>query len=584
MSRELLVEHWGPIKLSIVESESQDGRLVAEGEFGFCGKPTSNGRVYPRSLMEREIRRLLPKMESRGLYGELDHPEDGSTKLQRVSHLITNLRIESDGRVIGKLEVLDTPNGQILRKLIESGARTGVSSRGVGSVKKNQSGDFEVQEDFKLLTYDGVADPAWGDALPEYRFEGQKEAQIEDDMVAESIEQLQQKYPEIVQAIRAEERENASGLYSRRLSEQKKQMESLAADGLEKVFSQQAERVRAEVMEQVRQQVPEGIEADAIARIKKAVAPLINESEEIGHLSQRIMQLEASNNTLQTSLQKSEMSLALQSRLVCVPESHREHFMGLLGPRTRFESFDEFVERLDVVAEEFRRTGRYYDSIEENAIRLDEAIELLGEAKEALVTKNGLLDEAKQALIQIERQSLRRSVLLDEAKEELAELSGQLNESNRLKAILERSHKKEMSNLVEKYEGAVLDLENRLTEAELNVQKHQKVIGHKAPQGLLRRLEEANDIDRVNSIVEAEMQSRRPIDVPVGSSNGSRDPLNEDLLRQKIFAVINASPTSVGIATQVESGGRSGKFEIPGLSPGQMKTLTESHGHYIPGD
>jgi len=110
MSRELLVEHWGPIRLSIVESESQDGRLVAEGEFGFCGKPTSNGRVYSRNLMDREIRRLLPKMESRGLYGELDHPEDGSTKLQRVSHLITNLRVESDGRVIGKLEVLDTPN------------------------------------------------------------------------------------------------------------------------------------------------------------------------------------------------------------------------------------------------------------------------------------------------------------------------------------------------------------------------------------------------------------------------------------------------------------------------------------------
>jgi len=477
--------------------------------------------------------------------------------------------------------------------LIESGARTGVSSRGVGSVKKNQSGDFEVQEDFKLLTYDGVADPAWGDALPEYRIEGQgkvqKEAQVEDSMTDSfeqiDIERLQDKYPEIVRAIRAEEREIASDLYSKRLSEQKRQMESLAADGLEKVFSQQANRVRAEVMEQVLRDEPSGIAASAIENIKKAVAPLFSESEEIENLSQRIIQMEASNNALQDSLQKSEMSRVLQSRLVCVPESHREHFMGLLGPRTRFESFDEFEERLDVVAEEFRRTGRYYDSIEENANKLEEAIDLLSEAKEALIAKNGLLEESKKALIQLERQSLRRSVLLDEAKEEISNLRGQLTESNGLRAKLDESHRKEMSRLTSKYEGAVTVLEDRLTEAELNVQKHQKVIGHKAPEGLLRRLEEANDIDRVNSIVESEMQGRRPFDVMVGSSNGSRDPLNEDALRQKISAVLNASPVSVGIATtQVESSGHGGKFEIPGLSPGQMKALTESHGHYIPGD
>lgn len=588
MSKQLLIETWGPIKLSIIESESSKDLLVAEGEFGFCGKPTANGRIYPRKLVEREIGRLRPKMESRGLYGELDHPDDGSTKLKRVSHLITDMRVESDGRVLGKLEVLGTPNGKILRNLIESGAQTGVSSRGVGSVKKNREGNFEVQEDFKLLTYDAVADPAWGEALPEYRFEDEENhgQSVEEGMA--DIEELEVRFPDLISQIRAEERERASDIYKQRLSEQQRQMESKVAGSLEQVIAGQTERAKLEALEQVKNS-PLAAESSALLRIKEAIAPLINESAEIENLTQRIIQLEAANEALQESVEKSEAGRVIQSHLACVPESHQDHFLGLLGPLHRFESFSEFEERVEIIAEEFRYTGRYFDSIEDTAEELAESISLLSEARDALVAKDALLAESKEALIQIESTLLRRSTLLDEAKARIETLQEQVQLSDKSNARLEKQNRKALTAVMDKYEEAVQNLEDKLEESNLNLAKHKSVIGHQSPQRLLNRLEEATSVDRVNKIVEAEQHERKPIEVPTGpTSNGTRDPLNEEHIRQRISAVMNANPVG-GASTHFESrsqspSGGAGRFEIPGLSPNKMKQLTESAGNFLPGD
>jgi hypothetical protein len=159
--------------LTLTLSESQDGRIVAVGEFGRVDVPTANGRIYPRRILEREIKRLERAMMHRQLFGELDHPDDGRTMLGRVSHIITKMTIESDGRVMGHLEVLKTRNGRELQALVDSGVKLGVSSRGLGSVQKNQQGYHVVQEDFKLLTYDVVADPAMSSALPDFSYHGE---------------------------------------------------------------------------------------------------------------------------------------------------------------------------------------------------------------------------------------------------------------------------------------------------------------------------------------------------------------------------------------------------------------------------
>ena len=96
--------------------------------------------------------------------GELGHPEGPTVNLERVSHLIKEMKVEGNN-IIGRAKILDTPYGQIVKNLIDEGAKLGVSSRGMGSLKKNEAGVNEVQEDFMLAAVDIVADPSAPDAF-----------------------------------------------------------------------------------------------------------------------------------------------------------------------------------------------------------------------------------------------------------------------------------------------------------------------------------------------------------------------------------------------------------------------------------
>jgi hypothetical protein len=144
-------------------TESANGRLRVEGVFQRSDVANANKRVYPRSIWERELKepRVREALESKAMFGELDHPADGKTSLKRVSHVVTDLSLQEDGTVTGAAEILGTPNGQILKTLFESGAQVGISSRGSGSVQNGV-----VQEDFKLGTFDFVARPSTPGALP----------------------------------------------------------------------------------------------------------------------------------------------------------------------------------------------------------------------------------------------------------------------------------------------------------------------------------------------------------------------------------------------------------------------------------
>ena len=171
MTKQLL-EDVIPIKLSLNES---DGKIRISGPFGLCGTPTANGRLYSRPIIESNIKKLQEAMSNRRLFGELDHPSDGKTSLKRVSHIITDLRIEDDGTVSGTMEPLPTPMGNVLKALAEAGCELGVSSRGMGSVVSRDGVD-EVQDDFVLKTYDVVADPASKNAYPKVVKEAIQEA------------------------------------------------------------------------------------------------------------------------------------------------------------------------------------------------------------------------------------------------------------------------------------------------------------------------------------------------------------------------------------------------------------------------
>lgn len=155
----------------LVES-SDGGGVVARGQFGKADIPTANRRIYPRSLYERELKVLHPKMKENQVFGELDHPGDGQTKLQRVSHLVTRAEMLADGRIMGEAKILpDTRNGKQLIAILKNGGKVGISSRGFGSVQVDEEGYDVVQDDFQLLTWDFVADPAAGGSYPEFTTE-----------------------------------------------------------------------------------------------------------------------------------------------------------------------------------------------------------------------------------------------------------------------------------------------------------------------------------------------------------------------------------------------------------------------------
>tara|TARA_R110000823_G_scaffold305634_1_gene427787 strand:+ start:925 stop:1527 length:603 start_codon:yes stop_codon:yes gene_type:complete len=148
-----------PQQLSFSEGlKSKRGLPVVEGILATCEVKNGNGRFYSRELWEREMESYKELIDENRAMGELDHPEDSVVNLKNVSHNITDYWWDGDN-VMGKIEILPTPSGNILKALIESGITVGVSSRGMGSLKP--VGEVqEVQDDFQLLCWDFVSTPS----------------------------------------------------------------------------------------------------------------------------------------------------------------------------------------------------------------------------------------------------------------------------------------------------------------------------------------------------------------------------------------------------------------------------------------
>ena len=161
MNKQLLIEThtFKPTKGPLTESvNKENGNLIVEGILATAEVKNGNGRYYPRELWEREMGKYKESIEQRRAMGELDHPESQVINLQNVSHIITEYWWDQD-KVMGKIEILPTPSGEILKALISNGVTVGVSSRGMGSLEQN-GGVMEVQDDFELLCWDFVSTPS----------------------------------------------------------------------------------------------------------------------------------------------------------------------------------------------------------------------------------------------------------------------------------------------------------------------------------------------------------------------------------------------------------------------------------------
>jgi len=148
-------------KLLVERSIKENKPLMVSGIIQRAEAKNQNGRIYPKDILEREIKKYAegPVKERRAM-GELDHPESSVINLQNVSHNIVEVKMKGND-VYGKVEILSTPAGNILKELFRNGITVGISSRGMGSVKENVSeGTVEVQDDFELLCFDFVSTPS----------------------------------------------------------------------------------------------------------------------------------------------------------------------------------------------------------------------------------------------------------------------------------------------------------------------------------------------------------------------------------------------------------------------------------------
>jgi len=167
----LITEHTSDVEYIV---EGKDKQQYIKGIFMQSDIKNQNGRVYPFSVLQKQVKEFNNKFvkQDRAL-GELGHPMGPTINLDRVSHVITEL-MEDGKNFVGKAKIIDTPNGKIVKNLLESGVRLGVSSRGLGSVKTNKKGVNEVQDDFILSTVDIVSDPSAPDAFVNGIMEGKE--------------------------------------------------------------------------------------------------------------------------------------------------------------------------------------------------------------------------------------------------------------------------------------------------------------------------------------------------------------------------------------------------------------------------
>ena len=186
----------------LTEATKKGGKnYFIEGVFMQSNTKNRNGRIYPQAILQKEAKRYTDEfIAKKRSFVDLGHPDGPTVNLERVSHMIEELQ-EVDQNFMGRAKILDTPYGKIVKNLIDEGARLGVSSRGMGSLKPSKDGVQEVQDDFYLATAaDIVADPSAPEAFVAGIMEGRewiwdngllKEAEIQ--LIKEKVEKSSRK-------------------------------------------------------------------------------------------------------------------------------------------------------------------------------------------------------------------------------------------------------------------------------------------------------------------------------------------------------------------------------------------------------
>jgi len=188
----LIKEHTETVNY-LIENDKETGKknYNIEGVFLQAEIKNRNGRSYPKDILNKEVKRYMAEnIKKNRAYGELGHPDSPTINLDRVSHMIKDLKLEGND-FVGRAKIMDTPYGKIVKSLIDEGASLGVSSRGMGSLKTTKDGTSEVQKDFMLATAaDIVADPSAPDAFVRGVMEGKEWMFVDGKFVEEDIDAI----------------------------------------------------------------------------------------------------------------------------------------------------------------------------------------------------------------------------------------------------------------------------------------------------------------------------------------------------------------------------------------------------------
>lgn len=347
-----------PIRLQLVEDGTAGGKIVVRGEFARSGAATENKRVYPRELWEREIQKLSASMAEKKMFGELDHPNDGRTSLQRVSHVVTAMAIEDNGVVMGEAEVLDTARGLDLKAMLKAGCKVGVSSRGYGSTRTNEAGDEVVQEDYNLVTFDFVAEPADGEAYPDVYSES-RENDMGREAQAAADQEMGKKFAARVQAeADGEDDENTEG--------RRAQFEADIIANLGKLSAGAREKIRAEMLADP----TVGGAKDALEAIKSILRPFVlpedansvvtEKDGEIGRLKNKISEQSlklveqgAQIDKLTSMCREATYKYFLERTLGGNPDKNL--VMKFVGDLGQYENADALKAKVEAVAQDLAK-------------------------------------------------------------------------------------------------------------------------------------------------------------------------------------------------------------------------------------
>lgn len=418
--KQLLVDRYVFKATLLEDNRDAGGKIIARGEFARAGVATENKRIYPFQLWERELKRLEKAIAENKVYGELDHPMDGRTQLKRVSHLVTNLHLEGNV-VVGEAQILDTAEGRNLKAILEGGGQVGVSSRGFGTTKPNMEGLDVVQDDYRLMTFDFVAEPANTTSYPTIHVEDTHntgrptEAAMSEDV---TLDKLRSSNPALFESLSKEAEQayekRAAELWAKKISSAKHEATTdLRTEFAEKLQATIAE-VRKDVEEQVRSQfltdpsvagakaaldevksllrpyiIPEDVES--VVREKEAVIEELQ--KRLADQELRLVKLTEENGKLAGIAKEAGYRYHLESLISGV--SQADLIRKLVGDVKQYESLDalngrvtQIVEEIEKVAEKKQTRDAEIDKLRQENLALREATEKALEATKQLTIQN----------------------------------------------------------------------------------------------------------------------------------------------------------------------------------------------------